>query len=47
MKIALIGSGSGGHIYPCIAFYQYATSFQHQCSVFLFKEIEITDDIEL
>lgn len=40
MKIALIGSGSGGHIYPCIAFYQYATSFQHQCSVFLFKEID-------
>lgn len=40
MKIALIGSGSGGHIYPCIAFYQYATSQNHSCVCFLFKEID-------
>ncbi len=40
MKMILIGSGSGGHIYPCLAFYHYATSMHHQCIPYLFKEID-------
>ncbi len=40
MKFALIGSGSGGHIYPCIAFYRYATKCNHQCYPFIFKKID-------
>ncbi len=39
MNIALIGSGSGGHIYPCISFYKEAIK-SHNCICFVFKKID-------
>ncbi len=39
MKILLSGSGSGGHIYPCIALYRELAK-EHQVYLIIFKEID-------
>lgn len=39
MKILLSGSGSGGHIYPCIALYNYLKK-NHEITLVIFKEID-------
>ncbi len=39
MKVVLSGSGSGGHIYPCIALYKELKK-EHQVILLIFKEID-------
>lgn len=39
MKILMSGSGSGGHIYPCIATYNYFKK-NHQVYIVIFKKID-------
>lgn len=40
MKILLSGSGSGGHIYPCISFIKYLNYINQEYTLLIFKEID-------
>lgn len=40
MNFILVGSGSGGHIYPCLSFYKTLKNNNHEVSVLTFKEID-------